>query len=394
MAAVDIPALTANPAIPLPGHRGLAHRPGRDLTDVGTFEALLSRVERGEDDLHRVALDGLDLTDLADRLRALPVEALHGLVVLGGTLPVDLHARIVHAGGVVFPAAPDAPVRPHRGTLYTAQELYAGLAEHGYEATPDARAYAWFRDERLHGDSYVSMLRAIHDESMVDALVELLTGREVVGVMGGHALRRGTAEYAAAARLGLRLADAGQVVLTGGGPGAMEAANLGALSPDGESLRRALTRLSAAPDFEEVGPWARAGLTAREELPVPASLHSVGIPTWFYGHEPPNPFGQQIAKLFSNALREDLLLAQSTAGLVVLPGAAGTVQEVFQVATRLYYATPGSELGALVLVGREHWTRTLPVWPLLEALGAEREMGRVLHLVDDVDEAVTLLARD
>jgi predicted Rossmann-fold nucleotide-binding protein len=122
-----------------------------------------------------------------------------------------------------------------------------------------------------------------------------------------------------------------------------------------------------------------------------APVRSVGLPTWFYGHEPPNVFCDGVAKFFSNALREDGLLARCTAGLVILPGTAGTVQEVFQAATRLYYTRVGTP-PPMVLVGREHWTHGIPVWPALQALGEQRTMGSVVHLVDDPDEAVAILA--
>ena len=84
---------------------------------------------------------------------------------------------------------------------------------------------------------------------------------------------------------------------------------------------------------------------------------SVGIPTWFYGHEPPNAFASHIAKYFANATREDGLLARSTAGVVFLPGAAGTVQEIFDNATPNYYESRG-EPTPMVLVDRVHWTET------------------------------------
>ncbi len=59
--------------------------------------------------------------------------------------------------------------------------------------------------------------------------------------MGGHALLRTDASYRAAVELGARLTGAGRTVLTGGGPGAMEAANLGAyLSPWPDALDEAL----------------------------------------------------------------------------------------------------------------------------------------------------------
>ena len=120
-------------------------------------------------------------------------------------------------------------------------------------------------------------------------------------------------------------------------------------------------------------------------------MSSIGIPTWFYGHEPPNVFCNGIAKYFSNALREDGLLARSTAGLVVLEGAAGTVQEIFQAVTPLYYAPEGAPLPPLVLVGREHWTERVPVWPALHAIAAGRPMEAAVHLVDSVDEVLPLL---
>jgi predicted Rossmann-fold nucleotide-binding protein len=90
-----------------------------------------------------------------------------------------------------------------------------------------------------------------------------------------------------------------------------------------------------------------------------------GIPTWFYGHEPPNVFGSAIAKYFSNALREDSLLRLCQGGVLYLPGAAGTVQEIFQAATPAYYAPTGAPIAPLVLVDTAYWTSTLPAWPLL-----------------------------
>ena len=239
----------------------------------------------------------------------------------------------------MFPTDPHAPVDPYRATLYTAAELYAGLDDGGYESTPDFLAYQWMRDGALHHDAFVTLLRAIHDDSISDALDEFTTGRRVVGVMGGHALARGTSGYAAAARLGRSLASAGLVVATGGGPGAMEAANLGALAADEQSLATALDRLAAVPTFRpSVADWVSLAFEVRAALPVSDDRRSLGIPTWFYGHEPPNVFCDGIGKYFSNAIREDGLLARATAGLVVLEGAAGTVQEIFQAVTPLFYA--------------------------------------------------------
>jgi predicted Rossmann-fold nucleotide-binding protein len=378
---------------PVRYHRaeGLHAVAGREIEDEVTWE----RVLRAPEPLHNLRLQGIDLTRHRELLLAR--RDLTDVVVLGGRLDQGVEAHLGRMGAILFPADPRAPVDPYRARLYTAQELYAGMDEAGYPGTVDARAYRWSQDAAVRHDAYVSALRAIHDDAMADALAALVADRRVVGVMGGHALRRGTEGFAAAAELGHRLARAGMLVATGGGPGAMEAANLGAWAPDRATLGHALQRLSTVPDFvDDIGAWAEPALALRlgSQGPGPRSVSSLGIPTWYYGHEPPNAFGQLIAKFFANALREDLLLAHSRAGLVVLPGAAGTVQEVFQMATRLYYEVdgPGAPPAPLVLVGAEHWTSHLPVWPLLQALGRDRAMGGALHLVDSVPEAAALLA--
>jgi predicted Rossmann-fold nucleotide-binding protein len=362
--------------------------PGTEVTETAELEALL---DAGAS-LSGLRLQGMDLTVLEGRL--LDRSDVAGLVVLGGRLTPELDEHLRTHGAIIFPADPRTPVRPYRGRLYTAEELYEGLEEYGYGGTLDARAYAWFRDARLRHDVYVTALRALHDDAMADALAEVVEGQQVVGVMGGHALRRDSEGYARAAHLGHDLAEGGYLVATGGGPGAMEAANLGAWCRSHEELDTALETMAPVPHFvPSVDDWVRLALSVRRGRPdEPGTpVRSIGIPTWHYGHEPPNVFPDLIAKFFSNALREDLLLHHSTSGLVVLPGAAGTVQEVFQMATRLYYEVDG-RVPTLVLVGARYWTEELPVWPLLRALARDRRMEQAIHLVGSTDEAVAALA--
>ncbi len=206
-------------------------------------------------------------------------------------------------------------------------------------------------------------------------------------------MARGTDEYAGAARLGRTLARAGLTVATGGGPGAMEAANLGAYAAPFEDamLEEALQLLAKAPTFTpSVTEWASAAFEVRAQHP--GGGPSVGIPTWFYGHEPPNAFAAHTAKYFSNATREDGLLARCTAGVVFLPGAAGTVQEIFDNSTPNYYESRG-EPRPMVLVDEAHWTRRLPAWPLLEALAKDRAMAARITLVDRIEDAPEALKR-
>src|SRR4051812_14767527 len=144
-------------------------------------------------------IQGVDLTAREERLLGCDPK---GAVVLGGIVPDRLEEHLRHGGALVFPAVTGAPIDPYRSRLYDASELYAGLDETGYGGTPDARAFAWYGDASVQRDVYTTLLRAIHDDSMGDALDEICAGRRVVGVMGGHAVERGHPAYAEAAWLG------------------------------------------------------------------------------------------------------------------------------------------------------------------------------------------------
>ncbi|MFD8422050.1 LOG family protein [Streptomyces sp. NPDC059466] len=366
---------------PTPLHAG--H--DREIESLAEFDEVVS--ESGS--LSRFRVQSIDLTDRTDALLSVDTS---GAVFLGCPMDPRAAARVRATGALVFPPIPGLPFDPYRGQLHSPDELFASLDD-GYEATPDARTYDWFQRTKADGDIFASMLRSIHDDAVSDALDELLAGTRVVGVMGGHAMARGTQAYEGAALLGRELARSGLMVATGGGPGAMEAANLGAYAApfDDAMLTEALGLLAGTPSFSpSITDWARAGFAVRERWP--AGGPSVGIPTWFYGHEPPNPFAAHIAKYFANATREDGLLARSNAGVVFLPGAAGTVQEIFDNATPNYYESRG-EPTPMVLVDRAHWTERHPTWPLLQSLARERPMESRIALVDRIEDAPEALKR-
>jgi predicted Rossmann-fold nucleotide-binding protein len=233
---------------------------------------------------------------------------------------------------------------------------------------------------------------------MADATYELIAPddgqpRRVVGIMGGHGLRRDEPEYEAVVRLGYALTEAGYFVVTGGGPGAMEAGNLGAYLTRGGpgAVDAALAELKAAPSVDHAD-YADAAERVHAAYADRPGGESLAIPTWVYGHEPLGRFSTHIAKYFANSIREDGLLQIADCGVVFVRGGPGTVQEVFQDAAINTYATP-EERAPMVFLGREFFT-TSGIWELAraEAATAEPPYEHLLSLVDEVDEVVAAIA--
>ncbi|MEU5939128.1 hypothetical protein ABZ807_08035 [Micromonospora sp. NPDC047548] len=371
----------------------------------------------------RLATGGLaGLTVQGLRLDLEPVPDLTRTEV-AGTLFVgcrfasrEVGADLVRRGANVVPPFSGLPYPTQPSHLYTPEDLAAGFAEGGFAGMYDTRVYAHFRE---HGGALPDVREALgqrlHDHGVDNALVDATRSwlathgpQSVVGVMGGHAVLRGSVPYRMAAVLGWELARADRLVVTGGGPGVMEAANLGAFLAawPAEELTAAIDLLAVAPDFTDHDRYTAAALAVRERYAagpaVPqqrapgldwARSGGLAIPTWLYGHEPANLFAGRIAKYFSNAIREDTILRLARGGIVFAPGRAGTVQEVFQAATKTYYGTDGAS-GAYVFLDRAYWTRELPIESLLRPLFAASPFGDLsttVHLTDDVQEAVRVL---
>jgi predicted Rossmann-fold nucleotide-binding protein len=306
---------------------------------------------------------------------------------------------------------------PPPATLYTPAELYEGWDPHDPQSAARTLDFRVYRAARANGLRVPSSLevahqRADHDTTVSWLLNEQLAGERVVAIMGGHSLTRNEPAYRLVAELAHRLASAGVLVLTGGGPGAMEAAHLGArlagpdcpvtlddglasmghdafpfrsadelFGPEGDVVPDQIARLHRwqAPAF------ALAAATAA------GPGRSTGIPTWLYGHEPPTPLATHHAKYFENSIREDGLLTVATGGVVFAPGRAGTIQEVFQDAAQNYYARGAERFNPMVFLDLdEFWTVEFNVRTVLERLLDDTQESN-LHWVTSAEAAAAVL---
>ncbi|PEN13049.1 hypothetical protein CRI94_10360 [Longibacter salinarum] len=356
-----------------------------------------------------IVVQGLDLRSevMEEVVQRVPAE---DACFLGCRMTSATDEHIRNTGGTIFPAFTGLPFHPYRASLYSTKELMDGYRRGEYESlheTADRRIYDYFK-ARTKVSQAVPVMDAlafrIHDHAVDDALADLLHDppdnpdshldhvlpetdrRRVVGVMGGHRLERDSPTFRQVAVIGWKLARAGFFVATGGGPGAMEAANLGAYlsAHELDVVHNAVDTLAAAPHYEDE---AYFDLAYQILDTYPDGADSLAIPTWFYGHEPSNLFPSHVAKYFANSIREDGLLAIATHGVIYAPGSAGTIQEIFMDAAQNHYETFGAA-SPMVFLDREYWTETKPVYPLIETLAEGTPYADVLSLHNDVDDIV------
>lgn len=290
------------------------------------------------------------------------------------------------------------PFDVSRKVLYNAADLYEGYVPERpetFDTCFDTRIYRHYISKgKLTNDVKESVARMLHDHRMYVALGEFFRTHnylQCVGVMGGHALLRTDGMYREIVLLCKRLTEMGFFMLSGGGPGAMEATHLGAwmAGRTADEAEDAMRIMSAAPSFRDAG-WLSTAFEVMRRYPEP-KYESLGIPTWLYGHEPPTPLATHIAKFFDNSIRENAILTLPFGGIIYTPGSAGTLQEIFQDAVQNHYLSFGFS-SPMIFLGTKFWSEEVPLYPLFQTMVKNGQYKNLnLALTDDFDEIIRKL---
>jgi uncharacterized protein (TIGR00730 family) len=179
-------------------------------------------------------------------------------------------------------------------------------------------------------------------------LAELPTA---VSVFGSARTPRSSPIYTLGEQVGRSLAQAGFAVITGGGPGAMEAVNKGALEGGGLSVGLGIE----LPFEQQLNPYVDLGINFR----------------YFFARK--------------------TMFVKYAQAFVILPGGFGTLDETFEALTLVQ--THKVNQFPVVLLGTDYWTGLLD-WlrgPVLDAGNISAADLDLVHVTDDIDEMTALI---
>lgn len=344
--------------------------------------------------VEEVAIQSLDLTDIESLLLNITFSKC---LFLGCTMSDDLLHHLL-SDNFIFPVL-DVPFNTYPNQLYDKKTLYSGFNWHEpetYFKTLDKIVYDYYKRSQENLSIKDTLAQRLHDHSITDSLHEYITGfdeRKLVAIMGGHKLKRTDEMYFQVASLSKSLTEKGYLMLSGGGPGAMEATHVGAwMAGKSETeLQPAIDILSVAPSYSDEK-WLSSAFEVMEQFPDP-QFDSLGIPTWHYGHELPTPFATKIAKYFENSVREEGLLAIAKGGVIFTPGSAGTFQEVFQDLAQNHYESYGYA-SPMIFLNKNFWTNERPIFPIIQQMSDRGDLMNLnLGLYDNNEDVIEHLKR-
>jgi len=206
------------------------------------------------------------------------------------------------------------------------------------------------QDEFTHTDTW-SVFRIMGE--FVEGFDDLATISRGISIFGSARTRPDNPQYKAAQETAALLARSGFAVITGGGPGIMEAANRGAFEAGGLSIG------------------------CNIELPF---------------EQKPNPYLTRSLTFKYFFVRKTMFVKYSTA-FIIFPGGFGTLDELFESLTLIQ--TRKIRNFPVVLFGKDYWSGMLE-WvkgPMLAEGKISEEDMRRLHLTDSPAEVVEIVVR-
>ena len=185
----------------------------------------------------------------------------------------------------------------------------------------------------------------------VEGFEEMARIGPAVSIFGSARTKKDTQDYRTARKIAQLLAKRGYAIITGGGPGIMEAANRGANEVGGTSVG-----LNIELPFEQV----------------------------------PNKYINKLMQFHYFFVRKVMFVKYSQA-FIILPGGFGTLDEMFEALTLIQTnIVPGFPV---ILVGRKYW-RKMTAWLREEMLGGGKispeDIG-LFHITDDPEEVLQII---
>lgn len=174
----------------------------------------------------------------------------------------------------------------------------------------DSNVEQYLIDEFKVGDTW-RMFKILSE--FVEGFEKLSKIEPAVSIFGSARAKEDHRDYKKARKLGKMLAENGITVLTGGGPGIMEAANRGATESGGQSI----------------------GVNI--ELPL---------------EQKPNPYAKKIIS-FNYFFVRKVMLVKYASAFVIFPGGFGTMDELFEAITLIQ--TKKMKYFPLILVEQDYW---------------------------------------
>lgn len=197
----------------------------------------------------------------------------------------------------------------------------------------------------------ISYMDTVADELKAGISLFKNKNEKIIAVFGSARIKSNEKEYLMAVETGKKLAENGFSVMTGGGPGIMEAALKGAFLNDGNT----------------------------------------------YGVNVVLPHEQESNKYVKNSyvckhlFTRKVLLTRNVCGYIVLPGGFGTLDELFDVLTLMN--TQIQNRLPFVLLGVEFWSGLIQ-WMKTQLLSKHyitKDELNCISLVDNIDEAIKII---